>query len=92
MEVRKWAVNECNVITDFIASVAPINEKLISYENNLSHAVKILEKKYGSTTVSNFEVKRQKKRQKIKKSKNKKKRKITLLRNSRALLAKSNFD
>lgn len=92
MEVQKWAANEYNVISDFIASITPIQQKLISYESNLFHAAKILEKKYGSATLSNFEVKRQKKRQKEQKSKNKKKRKITLLRNSRALLSKSNFN
>jgi hypothetical protein len=63
----------------------------VSYENNVAHTAKLLEKKYGSATVSNFEVKRQRKRQKEQKSKNKKKRKITLLRNSRTLLSKSNF-
>lgn len=91
MEVHKWAANEHKAITDFIDSITPLIAKLVSYENNVAHTAKHLEKKYGSATVSNFEVKRQRKRQKEQKSKNKKKRKITLLRNSRTLLSKSNF-
>ena len=57
MEVKKWATNEHKVITDFITHITPIKDKLISYENNVVHTAKILERKYGSTTGTNFEVK-----------------------------------
>ena len=57
MEVKEWEANWHKVITNFIAHIMPIKEKLISYENNIAHTVKILEKKYGSSMMSNFEVK-----------------------------------
>lgn len=91
MELRKWAANENEVVTKFIAAVGDLKAKVALLEDDVAHTAKNLCKKYGNATVSQFELKRKGQRQKEQKSKNKKKCKTTLLRNTHALLTKSGF-
>ena len=92
-KIRKWASNEFNVIHQYLSSLRELREKISQLEDNLSHVTKILQQKFGSHAVCDFDEKRKKKQRKIQqKSKNKRKARITLVRNVRLFLAQNNFE
>ena len=91
-KIRKWASNEFNVIHQYLSSLRELREKISQLEDNLSHVTKILQQKFGSHAVCDFDEKRKKQRKIQQKSKNKRKARITLVRNVRLFLAESNFE
>ena len=91
MELKKWAANEHAVISRFILTINELCVKVTALENDVSHTVKGLTKRFGSKSLDEFERKRQKQRQKEQKSKNKRKKKMVYVRQARSLLRKSKF-
>ncbi len=71
MELKKWAANEHAVISKFIETTNELCAKVTAHENDDSHTVKGLTKRFGSKSFDEFERKKQKQRQKEQKSKTK---------------------
>ena len=64
-KIRKWASNEFNVIHQYLSSLRELRKKISQLEDNLSHVTKILQQKFDSHAVCDFDEKRKKKQRKI---------------------------
>ena len=76
-KIRKWASNEFNVIHQYLSSLREFREKISQLEDNLSHVTKILQQKFGSHAVCDFDEKRKKNRERYnRKAKTKEKQEL----------------
>ena len=81
LELKKWATNEHDVVTEFIAKATAMKGTVEKIEDYIGQTVKLLEKRYGKRSEDDYERKRKQKRQKEQRSKNK--RKIAVLNKCR---------
>ena len=58
IQLKSWASKESNIIQGFLTSLHDLQTKIISDENNLSYVVKILQKRFGQTSVKDFDIAR----------------------------------
>eukprot|EP00112_Aurelia_sp_Birch-Aquarium-sp1_P001967 Seg1216.4 transcript_id=Seg1216.4/GoldUCD/mRNA.D3Y31 product="hypothetical protein" protein_id=Seg1216.4/GoldUCD/D3Y31 len=91
MELKKWAANENSVISRFLLTLNELCVKVTALENDVSHTVKGLTKRFGNKSLADFEKKIRKQRQREQRSKNKRKQKMVVLRQARLLLKESKF-
>ena len=61
MELKKWAENEHAVISRFISTTNELCVEVTALENDVSHTVKGLTKRFGHKSLADFERKRQNK-------------------------------
>ena len=91
IQLKRWASNESNIIQGFLTSLHDLQTKVISDENNPSYVVKILQKRFGQTSVKYFDISRKQRRRREQKSKDKKKKRVSFVRSVSMFLAEKNL-